>query len=107
MSRDVVDTKVGRVPRTRLSPRFAAVVALSTLLNAQGGASRVTLTDITAAAGITARHDNGAAGNKLLPETMGAGCAFLDYDADGWQDILIVNGMDWPGRPSRVTRRQG
>jgi len=33
----------------------------------------------------------------LLPETLGAGCAFLDYDRDGWQDILLVNGTDWPG----------
>ena len=36
-------------------------------------------------------------GGKLLPETMGSGCAFIDYDADGWPDILLVNGMDWPG----------
>ena len=28
---------------------------------------------------------------------MGAGCAFLDYDSDGWQDILLINGMDWLG----------
>jgi hypothetical protein len=53
--------------------------------------------DITAAAGITFRHNSGAAGNKLLPETLGSGCAFIDYDADGWPDILFVNGMDWPG----------
>src|SRR5262249_39961665 len=33
----------------------------------------------------------------LLPETLGSGCAFLDYDGDGWPDILFVNGMDWPG----------
>ncbi len=32
-----------------------------------------------------------------MPETLGSGCAFLDYDRDGWQDILLVNGMDWPG----------
>jgi len=32
-----------------------------------------------------------------LPETLGSGCAFLDYDRDGWPDILLVNGMDWPG----------
>ena len=49
------------------------------------------------ASGLQFRHRNGAYGGKLLPETMGAGCAFLDYDADGWQDILFVNGMDWPG----------
>jgi hypothetical protein len=55
------------------------------------------LVDVTAAAGLDFRHDNGAYGGKLLPETMGSGCAFLDYDADGWQDILFVNGMAWPG----------
>ena len=55
------------------------------------------LVDVTAAAGLTFRHNNGAHGRKLLPETLGSGCAFVDYDADGWQDILLVNGMDWPG----------
>ncbi len=59
------------------------------------------LVDVTAAAGIDFRHWNGAYGAKLLPETMGAGCAFLDYDADGWQDILLVNGRDWPGHHQR------
>ncbi len=55
------------------------------------------LVDVTGASGLKFRHDNGASGGKLLPETLGSGCAFLDYDADGWQDILLVNGMDWPG----------
>jgi hypothetical protein len=54
-------------------------------------------TDVTNAAGIHFKHNSGAYGGKLLPETLGAGCAFLDYDADGWQDILLVNSMDWPG----------
>ena len=54
-------------------------------------------TDVTDAAGIHFRHNNGAYGGKLLPETLGSGCAFLDYDGDGWQDILLVNSMDWPG----------
>lgn len=54
-------------------------------------------TDVTAAAGLQFRHNSGAYGGKLLPETLGSGCAFLDYDGDGWQDILFVNGMDWPG----------
>jgi hypothetical protein len=57
----------------------------------------LTLTDVTDAAGIAFRHNNGAFGGKLLPETLGSGCAFLDYDADGWPDILLVNGSDWPG----------
>ena len=53
--------------------------------------------DVTASAGLTFRHNNGAYGGKLLPETLGAGCAFLDYDNDGWPDILLINGADWPG----------
>jgi enediyne biosynthesis protein E4 len=48
-------------------------------------------TDVTIGAGIHFKHNNGAYGGKLLPETLGSGCAFLDYDADGWQDILLVN----------------
>ena len=55
------------------------------------------LVDVTAQAGVHFRHNSGAYGGKLLPETLGAGCAFLDYDRDGWQDILLVNGADWPG----------
>jgi hypothetical protein len=53
--------------------------------------------DVTTKAGIQFRHNSGAYGGKLLPETLGAGCAFLDYDGDGWQDILLINGTDWPG----------
>jgi hypothetical protein len=55
------------------------------------------LVDVTAQAGIHFQHNSGAYGGKLLPETLGSGCAFLDYDADGWQDILLINAMDWPG----------
>jgi hypothetical protein len=55
-------------------------------------------TDVTAQAGIRFKHNSGAFGKKYLPETLGAGCAFLDYDNDGWQDILLVNSMSWPER---------
>ena len=55
------------------------------------------LVDVTDHAGIQFHHSSGAYGGKLLPETLGSGCAFLDYDGDGWQDILLINGMDWPG----------
>ena len=51
------------------------------------------LIDVTADAGIHFRHTSGASGQKLLPETLGSGCAFLDYDNDGWLDILLVNSM--------------
>ena len=60
-------------------------------------------TDVTNAAGIHFQHNSGAYGGKLLPETMGSGCAFLDYDRDGWQDILLVNGMDWEGHKGAPT----
>ncbi len=59
------------------------------------------LVDVTVAAGVQFRHNSGAYGGKLLPETLGSGCAFLDYDADGWQDILLVSGMDWAGHKKR------
>ncbi|HLX84979.1 MAG TPA: CRTAC1 family protein [Terriglobales bacterium] len=57
------------------------------------------LVDVTSSAGVQFHHNSGAYGGKLLPETLGAGCAFLDYDRDGWQDILLVNGNNWPGHP--------
>jgi enediyne biosynthesis protein E4 len=53
--------------------------------------------DVTHDAGIDFQHNSGAFGKKYLPETLGSGCAFLDYDNDGWLDILLVNGMDWSG----------
>lgn len=55
------------------------------------------LTEISREAGIDFHHNSGSYGGKYLPETLGSGCAFLDYDKDGWQDILLINGMDWPG----------
>jgi hypothetical protein len=54
-------------------------------------------TDITHSSGITFSHVNGAYGEKLLPETMGGGVAFFDYDGDGNQDLLFVNSTYWPG----------
>ena len=53
-------------------------------------------TDITKEAGITFVHNNGAYGEKLLPETMGGGVAFFDYDNDGHQDLLFINSTYWP-----------
>ncbi|MEN3340213.1 MAG: enediyne biosynthesis protein [Acidobacteriota bacterium] len=76
----------------------AALACRSIPLGAQGSrAPGFSLVDVTSSAGLDFRHNNGAYGGKFLPETLGAGCAFIDYDADGWQDILFVNGMDWPG----------
>jgi hypothetical protein len=72
----------------------------------------VRFTDITAQSGIDYVHINGAYGDKLLPETMGGGVAFLDYDNDGDQDLLFINSNYWPehvpqnaARPTMVLYR--
>src|SRR5499427_10750927 len=41
--------------------------------------------------GIHFVHSSGKSAEKYLPESTGAGCAFLDYDNDGWMDIYLVN----------------
>jgi hypothetical protein len=66
----------------------------------------VRFTDVTEQAGIHFVHNNGAYGKKYLPETLGPGCAFIDFDGDGWQDILLVNGTNWPGQPRKNSALQ-
>ena len=63
----------------------------------------IEFTDVTAQAGIRFKHNSGAFGKKYLPETLGPGCAFLDYDSDGWQDILLVNSTNWPEQKGAKT----
>lgn len=67
---------------------------------ATAGAKRplpqIPFTDITNASGIGFHHENGAEGDRLLPETMGGGVAIFDMDADGHLDLLFVNSMPWP-----------
>jgi hypothetical protein len=75
---------------------FISLATLSPVL-AQNAEAGVTFQDITAKAGIHFVHNNGAFGKKFLPETVGPGVAFIDYDNDGWPDIFLVNGADWAG----------
>lgn len=59
-------------------------------------ASTVSFTEVTAEANLDGfRHATGISGNKWFPETMGSGGAFIDYDGDGWLDILLVGGGTW------------
>ena len=95
-------------PGSRPAPAQAAPAAASgpsSSAPASSAAARpsgpVVFTDVTAKAGINFRHNSGAFGKKLLPETMGSGACFIDYDNDGWQDILLVNSMDWPDHKTR------
>ena len=63
--------------------------------------------DVTKEAGIDFVHNTGAFGEKYLPEEIASGCAFIDYDNDGWQDILLVNGKDWGGHPTGNRQTMG
>src|SRR6201984_1415052 len=72
-------------------------VAVSLCLTPPSSAQQIRFRDITAQAGTHFTHNNGAFGKKWLPETMGPGCAFIDYDNGGYPDILLVNGTDFAG----------
>src|SRR5207248_9427306 len=82
---------------------FLSLISAAALCASAAFCQTITFRDITAQAGIHFAHNNGAFGQKYLPETMGPGCAFLDYDNDGWPDILLVNGENWPGHPGPAT----
>ena len=71
----------------------------ATAPTAPKSAQPVAFTDITSEAGIAFDHENGAAGRKLMPETVGSGLAFFDYDGDNDQDILVVDSSTWPSAP--------
>ncbi len=58
--------------------------------------------DVTEQAGIHFEHNTGGFGQDYLPETLGSGNAWIDYDNDGYQDILLLSGRDWPGHPTRL-----
>jgi enediyne biosynthesis protein E4 len=84
-------------PQQSSKPALPSSTAdMSTPLPATRPSGPIRFVDVTQAAGIHFRHNSGAYGKKYLPETMGSGVCVIDYDGDGWQDILLVNSMDWP-----------
>jgi len=82
---------------------FLFSLGFSPIARAQSAEAGVTFQDVTAKAGIHFVHNNGAFGKKFLPETVGPGVAFLDYDNDGWPDIFLVNGTAWPEHGQKHT----
>lgn len=87
-----------------LAPAILILVFSYASLRAQTHSrSQIHFEDVTRAAGIHFIHNNGAFGKMWLPEALGSGVAFIDYNNDGWPDILLVNGKDWPGHVRRHT----
>jgi hypothetical protein len=81
-----------------------SIVVAGVALTTAHAASTVSFVDVTSRAGIKFVHTSGAYGKKLLPETLGSGCVFLDADGDGWQDLFLINSTSWPGhKTSRAT----
>src|SRR5262249_51023496 len=64
---------------------------------AAGSAASIQFTDLIGPAGIRFKHTSGRSGRLLLPETMGAGCGFLDFDGDGKLGLVLINGAPLPG----------
>lgn len=74
------------------------------LLAAVGEGCPVTLTDVAARSGLVFRHERGATPEHHLPETMGSGVAWLDYDNDGWMDLYVVQSGPFPAAGNRKER---
>jgi enediyne biosynthesis protein E4 len=93
------------VTKTAFLLTIAVLTFFPQIAGSQAPAARgpVEFRDVTAAAGIKFVHNNGAYGKKYLPETLGPGVAFIDYDNDGWPDVFLVNGTDWPGHALKHT----
>jgi len=89
-----------------------AVAALTTPAVGQAPCGGAEWVEVGAAAGLDFRHERGGRGDKHLPETMGAGIAWLDFDGDGWWDLYAVQSGPYPpvessGAPNRLFRNLG
>lgn len=89
--RDEAESAGEFAKKVRRSGIIWVVFAFLTCVEAECLAQGVIFKDVTRSAGIRFRHDNGGSGREYMPETMGSGCAFWDYDGDGDADILLIN----------------
>ena len=89
-------SRSGFLPSRREFVRLLGVAGLSTVAGAPPVRARAAASPLfeevpAAASGISWIHDNAMSPDRYLPETMGPGVAFVDYDNDGWVDIFMVN----------------
>src|ERR1051325_1140048 len=77
----------------KLTPALLALLLfLPLIVPAQTSKPNVTFEEVPPSkSGISWVHNNAHSNDRYLPETVGAGCAFFDYDNDGWMDIYLVN----------------
>jgi enediyne biosynthesis protein E4 len=95
-------SQAAEIPTRTSAQAIPAAVSIPAS-NAVRPSGPITFTDVTGRAGIHFRHNNGGFGKKLLPETMGSGVCVIDYDNDGWPDLLFVNSADWPDHHAKRT----
>ena len=94
-------TPTAETPATNQAAEVGATPSPSASPTPPRPSGEIEFTDVSAEAGIRFKHNSGAFGKKYLPETIGSGGAFLDYDNDGWQDVILINSMDWPENKKR------
>jgi enediyne biosynthesis protein E4 len=92
--------------RALLGGLVSVGLLLSSRAEPQSSASTTQYVDVTESSGLNFTHYSGAFGKKYLPETLGPGVAFIDYNGDGWQDLFFTNGKDWPGQRRRTSTLQ-
>ena len=90
-----------------MNPRFLLITFLVLVsCDKQLSTSKKSLsfTNVTVNAGLADfKHVSGAIGDKWFPESMGSGCGIIDYDSDGWIDILLVGGGDWTSKSGNLS----
>ncbi|MFO0981835.1 MAG: CRTAC1 family protein [Planctomycetota bacterium] len=98
--RDEQSTVPSAAPGTTSPAVAASGSPVPAATDARVGSSAIYYADITDQAGVDFVHHSGASSERWMVETNGAGCAFLDYDQDGFLDLFFVQGGDLPGKPS-------